>query len=673
MAPPAEPLPLRPDLIPPGSPSSGGGLARLRWPSWRPWTWSPVAVGVILVAVGLLVSIGLPVWHVAQAVRRLTAVQASLGTTSQPSPLPLDQLPRIRGDLDLSAAELRDARAGLAPFDPFLGLLGRAPPARVVASVPDLLDLTVNLAGAASDLADGLDNPQLGPPNRARDLVAGLAARQDRFQRAALELRAAGQARSRLDRALYSGWLAPVGRRLDEVDRLLPPLQAGATALAILPRALGARQPMTYLLAGQNEDERRATGGFVGSLGIVRVDKGQVTHIDVRNSYDFSPTTRDPLPPPAPLATLMGFGGWYIRDANWFPDFPTSAAWIEWFWNYYYGEQPDGVIAFDQEAFQQLLQVTGPIYVPNLKESITAQNYRDRMLYWLYGAGSPTGERQAVRGAKTTYVSQVGMAIFKQLVEFPPSEILKQAPLIERLLVEKHIQISLRDPTVAQLLADQGWDGHLDRSASDFVLASDTTVTYTKVASYVAESIDVGIALGRDGASRHAVSVVYTNNYDRAVAHGTYPLEYLGEFWNHDLRRIEFHEGIYATYLRLFVPAAAQLTAVDGADGFVSTDQQSGRRVFTAYVELPAGQEKTVRFSYVLPPVGPLADQPYHLLVQKQPGTLAMPLTVRVIGPPGYAIRGAANPSATASWTTDLRQDRRYDVQLVAASPGAVP
>ena len=628
--------------------------------------WSPIRAGLILVVCGLILTVGLPTWHLFRGLQRLSAIQVTLGA-SQPSALTLDQLPRIRDDLDLSASDLRDARDGFLLFDPIFRLIGQVPPAHAFGSLPDLFDLGANLSSGGADLVGGLDNLQLGPTNHARDLVAGLAARQERFKKATAELKGAEQARSRIDRAMYGGRLALVGRRLDDVDRILPQLQAGATALAILPRVLGAGQPMTYLLAGQNEDERRATGGFVGSLGIVRVEKGQVTNINVRNSYDFSPTNREPLPPPGPLATLMGFGGWYIRDANWFPDFPTSAAWMEWFWSYYYDEEPDGVIAFDQEAFQNLLLVTGPVYLPNLKESINAQNYRDRMLYWLYGAGSPTAERQYVRGAKTTFVSQVGIAILSQLVELPPGEILRQAPTIERLLAEKHLQISLRDPTVARLLADRSWDGHVDRSSPDFLLVSDQTVTYSKVAPFVAEALEVQVALGADGASHHDVLIDYLNNYQRAVARGTYPIEYLGEFWNHNLGKLAFREGSYATYLRLFAPANAILSSVDGADGFVSTDHQSDRQVFSAYLDLPVGQQKSVRFSYVVPAAGPLLDQPYRLLVQKQPGTEAMPLTVQVAAPAGFTVLGSSEGNS-ASWRTDLREDRRYAVKFVASA-----
>jgi len=241
----------------------------------------------------------------------------------------------------------------------------------------------------------------------------------------------AAQIRSRIDRTALTGPFEPVGKRLDQLDKWFPSLQAGANALPLLPGLLGAPHPVTYLLMGQNEDERRATGGFMSSLGVVRLDRGDVTALDLKNSYDYAPPTRTPLPPPQPLAEWMGFGGWYIRDANWFPDFPTSAAWVEWFWSYYYDEPADGVIAFDQTAVERLLAVTGPIDLPDLHETITAQNYRERSLYWVYLADSPNGQRQWIQGAKTTFVRELGSALFKRLLALSPTDLLRFAPTID--------------------------------------------------------------------------------------------------------------------------------------------------------------------------------------------------------------------------------------------------
>ena len=76
----------------------------------------------------------------------------------------------------------------------------------------------------------------------------------------------------------------------------------------------------------QNEDELRATGGFLTGAGIVTVENGRIVDLSFLDSnyvdnywvkpYDF---------PPQPLYDYMGLEMLLFRDANYWPDFPTSA------------------------------------------------------------------------------------------------------------------------------------------------------------------------------------------------------------------------------------------------------------------------------------------------------------------------------------------------------------
>ena len=66
-------------------------------------------------------------------------------------------------------------------------------------------------------------------------------------------------------------------RLLDKLDKLLP-LAKDALALAqAAPALLGADGPRTYLLLAQNNDELRATGGFISGAGHVTIDRGRIS------------------------------------------------------------------------------------------------------------------------------------------------------------------------------------------------------------------------------------------------------------------------------------------------------------------------------------------------------------------------------------------------------------
>jgi hypothetical protein len=622
----------------------------------------PLRVSVYLLAAGFVVLAVSSTYSLWSAWRHLRAVQALTQGSNASSGL-VQRLPELRDELTAGADDLRRARDELSLFAPGFHLLDRVPGLRPVGDVPRLLDLGVALAGAGADATTALSPLGAVHPLTIPAIVHSVDANQAQLARAQGELGQASTILASIDRSAYSGRLAPVGARLDQLAHALPTAQTGLGAVTLIPSLLGAHEAATYILAGQNEEEKRATGGFMGSLGVVRVENGQVTQLDIRNSYDYSPDDRAPLPPPPPLAEWMGFGGWYIRDANWFPDFPTSAAWIEWFWQYYYGTQTDGVIAFDQEAFQQLLTVTGPIDLPDLKEHITADNYRSRMLYWLYQAYSPTSSRQFVQGAKTPFVRELGAAVFKKMLALSPDELTRFAPLALRLLDEKHVILSLRDPAATRLVASRGWDDHLDQTSPDYLYVNDSTVSYTKVAPFVKEAISESVQLGADGSVHDIVTVRYQNAYDPTVAHNTYPDWYLGEFWNPLTHKLEYKEGYYAEYLRIYVPQTASVSGLTGGDSDVTTSLETGRRVVATELQLPWGAQREVKLVFDLPSGTWSADRPYQLLVQKQPDTTSTPLTVDVTAPTGFRIDGGSGRQR--HWTDPLTQDATFVATVV--------
>jgi hypothetical protein len=99
-------------------------------------------------------------------------------------------------------------------------------------------------------------------------------------------------------------------------------------------------------------------------------------------------------------------------------------------------------------------------------------------------------------------------------------------------------------------------------------------------------------------------------------------------------------DGLYGDYLRLFTKAHSRLVGVqlDGAEaGPSELTEENGKTVFGRFFALPKGAKRDLSFSYVTPAIvsfrGDAAE--YRLLIQKQPGTGAIPLRIRLILPEG--------------------------------------
>ena len=131
---------------------------------------------------------------------------------------------------------------------------------------------------------------------------------------------------------------------------------------------------MKYLILFQNNMELRPTGGFIGSFSIISFDKGRMTEIVVNDVYSADGQLKGHVDPPEALRIHLGEGGWYLRDANWDPDFSISADKIEWFLDKEINTKVDGVIAIDLSFVQKLLKITGPINLVDFSKTITAEN-----------------------------------------------------------------------------------------------------------------------------------------------------------------------------------------------------------------------------------------------------------------------------------------------------------
>jgi hypothetical protein len=129
-------------------------------------------------------------------------------------------------------------------------------------------------------------------------------------------------------------------------------------------------------------------------------------------------------------------------------------------------------------------------------------------------------------------------------------------------------------------------------------------------------------------------------------------------------------DGVYGSYLRLYAPSHARLTGlrVDGdITGAQHIDLELGRRVFGRYLEVSPGQARAVEFSYRSEGVVENLDEGwkrYRLYIQKESGTDAIPLQLKIQLPEGSKVRSVTldGADATLSIETDLRVDREVDV-----------
>jgi len=521
--------------------------------------------------------------------------------------------------------------------------------------------------GGTNSVSDGLSLERA-----ARLLVEA----QPTLEQALAAVKQAQQAWAQIDVESLSAWTT---KKTALLERGLPLVQAGLEIAAVAPDLLGMDEPRTYLILAQNEDELRPTGGFISGAGRLTLDSGQITELSFLDAYSVDDYTHKPYPePPKPLLDYMGSELWMFRDANWSPDFPTSARQAAYLYEYGQDVPVDGVIALDQRAVELLMAGFGEVYMPGGIEPVTADNVHQFMrAAWNPGEAGVTAEWVFSR---KEFMGQLATTLRDRIENDPASVDWVQVALaLYRALTGRHLLIFVDDAEVAGALARGGWDGALRESAGDYLMIVDANLGFNKVNPLISENVDYRVVLHTDGTAAAELTLTYAHQGQEQGVRCQHQPPYIG-----DLDYEAIMQRCYYDYLRVYVPAGSVLRAAlphptpgeyllrgEPDDGQAATlSDEANKTVFAQFFVVEYGQTLTARFEYDLPRVSRLDEGRWHytLWIQKQPGTGSTPLSLTIALPPGSQLLTAVPlPRAIGEETLTFNLSLDADVAMEVA------
>jgi hypothetical protein len=401
----------------------------------------------------------------------------------------------------------------------------------------------------------------------------------------------------------------------------------------VAPALLGDTAPRSYLLLAQNSDELRPTGGFISGVGLVTLGGGEIGELDFQDSYAIYNPNVDHPRAPADLEQYMLAQMLLVRDANWSPDFPTTAAVAQSLYLLDTGRNTDGVIAFDVEAVRRIVTALEPLALPGYAEPLTSANLTTALRQvWAAPAGTEGTVVQATSSDwwihRKDFMGDLAAAARAKL-ESGQVDFGKLAWAIRSSLDEKHLLVALNDRAVMQAMAQAGWNGGLVPGDGDYLFVVDTNVGWNKVNVIVTRDTHYRVTPAADGSAQAELILVYRHGGQPAPA----PCEHVARYGD---TYEDMVQRCYFNYLRVYVPAEAALISAEGMepDTVRSFPGEQGTTVLAGYVVVPAGQEHQVRLAYQLPPAT-VGNEAYQLHVQKQAGTPPWPMVVELLAPGG--------------------------------------
>jgi hypothetical protein len=409
--------------------------------------------------------------------------------------------------------------------------------------------------------------------------------------------------------------------------------EVGARLGPSLPWLLGMDAPRTYLLLVQNNHELRPTGGFIAAVGRVSVDKGRLTELDFTDSYQFYSEKSTYPPAPLPMREHMAIELLVMRDANWSPDFPTSAQMARAFYAQETGIQADGVFTIDLNAVKLLVGALGELTVPGADEPITGENIEEQVIqFWEQpiGADSAIGDNWDMEwfNRRKDFMPAIAKAALERVQSGADYGALLAAA--QMAMDARAIQGWVNNPQVQSVLHEARWDGGLQpASGADFLAVVDTNMGYNKVDAAIQRALTYSVtwpeAASADSRGLATVTITYSHPITTPDP-GCDPSPRYGTTYADMIARC------YFDYVRVYAPAGSELVTAKGMTGETITSRrgESGTQEFAGFFVLPPAGEQQVSFTYHLP-AGMTAEN-YRLILQRQSGTQPLPVQINVGG-----------------------------------------
>lgn len=301
----------------------------------------------------------------------------------------------------------------------------------------------------------------------------------------------------------------------------------------------GGDQPRRYLLVFQNNAEIRPTGGFLGSFGILDVQKGKIVNLDIPGggTYDLQGQLDVFVAPPLPLQIVNK--RWEFQDANWFPDFSVSGQKMEWFYQHGRGATVDGVIALNATVLERLLRVLGPVQSEKFDLEVVGNNALSAIQKQV------EVDYNKEENKPKEIIADLAGSLLARANELNIASAVKILTELQESFNQKEIQVYFKDSTAQERFQEFGWTGELVETGSnqDYLMVVNANLGGNKSDARIEEIIDHQAVVQTDGSVIDTV-MIKRNNLGRAEE--------------------MFYGGNNVDYVRVYVPAGAELLEAGG-------------------------------------------------------------------------------------------------------------
>jgi len=441
-----------------------------------------------------------------------------------------------------------------------------------------------------------------------------------------------------------------ISRIKKQINEAILILDKAVPLSQMIPALAGYPSQVNYLVVLQNNDELRPTGGFLGTYGILKIKDGDIVNFDTHDIYHLDMPVQDKIniAPPEPIEKYLN-DKWYLRDANWSPDWPTAAKTIDWFYQTESRLNPEaekisefsGVLAITPKLITDFLKITGPITVEG--QSYDQNNFQDLLQYRVEKGylvlGVSSWQRKEVIG-------EISKKLKIKIFDLPPHQWSEIINTTINNLTSKNLLFYLTDNQLESIAVQNGWAGEIKNYYGDYLMVVDANLAALKTDAVMSRSINYKVTEGANGLFSK-LTVNYAHN-----------------------GQLDWKTSAYKSYTRVYVPLGSRLIKISGYDASqIDTGKESGKTWFGFYLTVGPGKINNITLEYKLPP-SIMLNNNYGLYIQKQPGKELGYLSVDLNFKNGIKSYSPASlymqkiSPARVKWQGDLNIDRSFNVRF---------
>jgi len=561
------------------------------------------------VGVGALAAIAIAGLGFAAAQAQTTARDGYLGL--------LDGLEFLQdGKIDEASTALQQASEDLAEAEITLN----SPLTQLARFIPGIAQNRNAGVAVLADVADAseaaattllfVDLEQLTVRNGAVD-VGALAALEAPLQDLA---RTVSELSETLQKA-ESDWLvAPLQSRLDEgiqrADQAAHQAEATAAFASVGPELLGAAEPRTYLVAFVNNAEARGLGGLMGNWSEVTIDQGRIEITANGRTADLQTESLSDLQLDATaeyLARYEPYGarsGGGVAQKYWSnvtisPDMPSVGNAMAQMYKTATGRAIDGVFIIDPAGIAALMEITGPVNLPEIDQRLDAGNVEEFLT---------VGQYEFVESEREDLLTAVTEATILNVLSSDLPAPQQMAPILAPAVLNGHISGWATSPDEQELFALVGMDAALpfiETAATDAIAVSSNNSSGNKIESFLERTIEYNPVVNqRTGEVEAAMKISFKNTAPRTG----YPEYVIGNI-------IDAPSGTNRMLLDVYTRLNVDAASLDGEEIATNTLPELGYNVYTTQFEIPAGETMVLELELS----GDLSPGAYELVYRPQP------------------------------------------------------